>query len=139
MNIFNDIREAIAAKIESDSDKVQSAYAFPKSTLEGFPAAVIMPSENQSDYGSTQSDRVVFVFRIMLYYPVRDDEAGEEAEQALGAAVGELLFDVFRARDSLSSVCDHVEPAPSVFGDTTVGQGAYRTAEILLRCVKYIG
>lgn len=139
MDTFNEIREEIATKILTESDTIQASYAYPRSTLEGFPAAVVMPSENQSDYGSTQSDRVTFVFRVMIYYPIKDEGASEDSERHLGKAVAEIVFDIFRARSSLSNVCDHVEPAPSVFGETTVGQGVYRTAEVLLRCVKYMG
>jgi hypothetical protein len=137
MDTFNEIREAIATKVLT-ADSVQASYAYPRSTLEGFPAAVIMPSENQSDYGSTHNDRVVFVFRVMLYAPIKDEGAGEAAEQALGKAVGELVFDTFKSRDSLIEVCDHIEPAAGIFGESTVGQGVYRTAEVTLRCVKYL-
>lgn len=135
--IINDIRAEIASSIPTGSGQIfGAAYAYPKSTLAGFPAAVVIPSENEADYASTANDRAVFAFRVMIYYPMKKESEQEKAETAVGEAVGELIK-IFSPRGVLST-CDWVEPVPSVWGEAVVGEGVYRTAEVTLRCVKYL-
>ncbi len=135
-DIVNDIRAEIGSVTQSESEIFGAVYPYPKATLEAYPALIIMPSENISDYGSTQSNRIAFAFNLIVYYPVADEAAYEQAELALGEAVGELLR-IFSTRNPLTT-CDWVEPMPSVWGDTTVGDGTFRTAMVTLRCIKYV-
>ena len=135
-DIANDIRLAIAAKIEADGDGIFPAvYAFPKATLEKYPAVVVMPSENASDYGSTAEDKITFAFNLYVYYPIKKESEYEKAELAIGEAVGKLL-EIFSPRSSLESVCLWVEPVPSIWG-VTDGEVPYRYAQVTLRCITY--
>lgn len=134
--MIKDIRQAIIDKIEAEATQIQAVYR-TKSTFEGFPAAVVLPSDSESDFGTTQDDRYAFVFRIRVYYPMNQENEQEQAEIALEEALDELI-DIFKARNSLVSVCDWVAPLPFAWGEETVGDGVYRTASITLRCIKYI-
>lgn len=136
-DIVNDIREEIASVITSDSTIFKAVYGFPQAKLEGYPAVIVMPSENLADYGSTTQDRFTFAFSLIVYYPIPKQDGYEKAEIAIGEGVGELLR-IFSARRPLTT-CDWVEPAPSVWGETAVGDQPYRTATITLRCIKYVG
>lgn len=139
-DIANDIREAIAAKIEAESGVggtgiIPAVYAYPKATLEKYPAAVVIPSENLADYGSTVEDKLTFAFDVVIYYPIPKEAGYEKAELAVGEAVGEILR-VFSPRSSLEDVCLWVEPVPSVWG-VTDGDIPYRYAQVALKCVTY--
>lgn len=137
-DFINELRAEIAAYIleESDIFPTDSVYAFPKSTLSAYPAVVIMPSENISDYGDTEVNKLNLAFNLIVYYPMQTEGDQEDAELAVGEAVGELLR-IFSGRNELTG-CDWVQPAPSVWADVTVGEANFRTAMITLRCIKYV-
>jgi len=133
---FKDIRAAIVAKVD-ELAKVQKTYGYDPSTIEGIPAVVVSPSDNEADYGSTSQDRLVFVFKLRAYYTIAKETEAETAETALEEVVDEILTE-FKERNVLGSVCDWVEPAPSVWEYETRGEAVYRVAEVTLRCVKYV-
>lgn len=135
-DIVNDIRAEIAAKIEGDSEIFSAVYPWPKATLEGFPAVIVMPSENDADYGSTNSRELVFTFNLNVYYPTTKESEYEKTELAVGECVGELLR-IFLVKHPLTT-CDWVTPIPSIWGETTVGEATFRTAQVILRCVKHV-
>lgn len=135
-DIVNTIRAEIAAKIEADSELFSAVYPWPKATLEGFPAVIVMPSENEADYGSTESRQLTFTFNLNVYYPTTKEDEYEKTELAIGECVGELLR-IFLVKHPLES-CDWVTPIPSIWGETTVGEATFRTAQVILRCVKHV-
>ena len=132
---FKDIRAAIVAKVD-ELIKVQKTYGYDPSTIEGVPAVVVSPSDNEADYGSTLKDKIVFVFKLRAYYTIEKEAEEEEAETALEEVVDEILT-AFKPRDALGAACDWVEPIPSVWEYETRGDAVYRVAEITLRCIKY--
>lgn len=135
-DIVNDIRNEIAEKIENESSIFGAVYAYPKATLSGFPAVIVMPSENEADYGSTNSRELTFSFHLNIFYPTNKETEYEKTELAVGEAVGELLR-IFLVKHPLTK-CDWAEPVPSVWGETTVGEATFRTAQVILRCVKHV-
>lgn len=137
MNNFSAIRAAIKKVIDDNADTVQVAYAYERSTFEGFPAVIIAPSENQSDYGDSQKDRVVFVFKVRAFYPIKKETDHASAETALEKVVDELLT-IFFSRDVLGTACDWIEPMPGTWYYEERGEAVYRVAEMTLRCVKYV-
>lgn len=135
-DIVNDIRAEIAAKIESDSDLFAAVYPWPKATLEGFPAVIVMPSENDSDYEENDSRKLTFTFNLTIYYPTTKESEYEKTELAVGECVGELLR-IFLVKHPLTT-CEWVIPIPSIWGETTVGEATFRTAQVILRCLKLV-
>ena len=133
---FKDIRAAIVAKLD-ELTKVQKTYGYDPSTIEGIPAVIVSPSDNEADYGSTSNDRIVFVFKLRAYYTIEKEAEEEEAETALEEVVDEILT-AFKERNVLGSACDWVEPAPSIWEYESRGEAVYRVAELTLRCVKYV-
>lgn len=135
---INNIRAEIASVIEAvvGDGVIGVVYAFPKSTLSKYPGVVVMPSENSADYSSTGDDRMTFGFNLNIYYPVKTEAEYEAAETAIGEAVAELIR-LFTPRNALTT-CDWVDPVPSVWGEATVGEAVFRTAQVTLRCVKYL-
>ena len=133
---FKEIRAAIVTKL-GDIETIQESYGYDKSTFSGFPAVIVVPSDNEADYGSSQKDRLVFVFKLRAYYIIKKESDTGTAETALEKVVDEILTD-FRDRNVLGSACDWVEPMPSVWEYETRGEAVYRVAEITIRCVKYV-
>jgi hypothetical protein len=134
--MFSTIRTAIIDKINNDLTKIQVAYRTDRSTLEGFPAAVVSPSENEADYASTSNDRRTYAFKIRVYYPIKDESEQDGADIALEEALDEML-DAFSTRGALGSACDWIEPIPSVWQYEERDAGLYRMAELTLRCITY--
>ena len=135
--MFSTIRTAIIDKINSDDiTKIQVAYRTDRSTLEGFPAAVVSPSENEADYATTASDRRVYAFKVRLYYPIKDGSEQDSADIALEEALDEMI-DAFSTRDALGAACDWIEPVPSIWQYEERDAGLHRMAELTLRCITY--
>lgn len=134
--MFSTIRTAIIDKINNDLTKIQVAYRTDRSTLEGFPAAVVSPSENEADYSSTSNDRKVYAFKIRVYYPLGKESEQDSAEIALEEALEEMIT-AFSKRKVLGAACEWVEPIPSVWQYEERGESVYRMAELTLRCIKY--
>ena len=132
----NNIRAEIASVIESESDLFQAVYPWPKATLEGFPAVIVMPSENSSEYNSTSDRKMLFSFDLNVYYPTTNESGYEKTELAIGECVGDLLA-IFCKRHPLTT-CDWVTPVPSIWGETQVGEATYRTAKVILQCVMHV-
>ena len=134
--MFSEIRSAIINKINNDLTKIQVAYRTDRATFSGFPASVVSPSENESDWGSTRDDRRAYVFKIRTYYPIENESEQDAAELALEEALDEMI-EAFSQRNVLGAACDWVEPVPSVWQYEQRGEGIYRMSEITLRCIKY--
>ena len=141
MSQFNDIRDEIAVKL-SEAQSISKVYKAPRSQLEGYPAVVIRPSDNENDFHSNDRDRVVFAFRLFVYYSLPEESRAdgsdiEEAEEAIGDTVSEIVFDIFGSRGALTSA-DWVQPVTSTWTEVTAGSKPYLSSEVVLRCVKYI-
>lgn len=134
--MFSTIRTAIIDKINNDLTKIQVAYRTDRSTLDGFPAAVVSPSENEADYASTSDDRLVYAFKIRVYYPIKNESEQDSAELALEEALDEMIT-AFTARNALGSACDWLAPIPSAWQYEERADGLYRMAELTLRCITY--
>jgi len=135
--MFSTIRTAIIDKINSASiTKIQVAYRTDRSTLDGFPAAVVSPSENEADYASTANDKRVYAFKIRVYYPLGKESEQDSADIALEEALDEMLA-VFGKHDALGTACEWIYPVPSVWQYEERGDATYRMAELTLRCVTY--
>jgi hypothetical protein len=136
---INEIRQEIADLIETESvtsEIFAVVYAYPKSTIQDFPAVIVMPSENESDYAATDSRKMTFAFDLNIFYPTNKEIEAEKTELAVGEAVGEILR-IFTARNPLTN-CDWVIPVPSIWGEVTVGEATFRTATVNLQCIKYV-
>ena len=140
-DLFNDIWDAIVEKIQDTIDggnsRISKVYQDYREDIEGYPAVCVIPSENESDYNSTTDDKVNFVYKLVIYYPLPKEGEISDSGKALGRALGEML-QLFKARNSLGSACDWVFPAPSSWGFEQRGETTFRTAEVTLRCRKMV-
>jgi len=134
---FKTIVAAIDAELVANADKVSKVYPYERSTIEEFPAVIIAKSDNQADFGSTNNDRIEFVFKLRAYYPVPEEGEHADAELALTEVIDQLLT-IFRVKDVLGAACDWVNPVPSIWFYEVRSEAVYRVAEISLNCVKYV-
>lgn len=135
-NVFKDIRQKIADVIEAQSEKAAVVYRADRSSFDSYPAVIVVPSENATDWGdqSNQMYDITFIVRIHKDIPA---DGQEEAELILEEVVDELL-DIFRDPDVLTPACDWVQPVPAAWGYQDRETGPVRTADLRLRCRKYI-
>lgn len=135
--MFATITTAIIDKLNSnDITKISVAYRSERATLASFPAAVVSKSANESDYSSTADDKVVYAFKIRVYYPIKNEADYDNAEVALEEAMDEMRY-AFRTRGVLGNACEWVHPVPSVWEYEERGEAVYRVAELTVRCVAY--
>ncbi len=134
-DFINTLRASVADMIPVGEGEIFAfKSAWPVSDISSYPAVIVMPSENNTDYGTTYENRVSIVFELQVYYPL-DEAEPEKTERAVGKAVGELLS-IFSQKAGVPGTII-TRPVPSVWGDTTIGPKPYRTATVILTCVTY--
>lgn len=144
IDTFNNLRQAILTKIESDETTIQEAHFEERFTFDGSPAAVIGVSPNEGLYHSQKADRMTFVFRIRIYIPLVENETAfdhtHDIEERMGKAYWEVLrmFNQRGVLDGQGLAVEFVEPIPSFWDFEERGQGVYRFSEINLRCVCFV-
>jgi hypothetical protein len=137
--MYGTIRQSIIDLLNGESiTKIEKAYRTDRSEIEGYPAALVFPTENQSDYHETGSgsNKETYIFTIRILYPFTEGQ--EEADIALEESLDELIVK-FRERNVLGSAADWVEPVPGKWGYQTRGDGQFRVAEMNIKVVKYVG
>lgn len=137
MDYFNDIRQAVLDKIVAEESTIQEAHFEEVARFDGSPAAVIGVSSNEALYNSNTTDRITFVFQVRIYIPLPEGNATEEVERNMGKAYWDVLS-MFNSRKALGASADIVEPIPSIWGYEERGEGIYRFAEVIVRCVKFV-
>lgn len=136
--MYATIRQALIDLINSESvSKIQVAYRTDRSEIAGYPAALVFPSEHESDWHQTGvADRKeTYTFTIRVLYPFTEGQ--EEADIALEEALDELVG-VFRNSSVLGNAADWVIPVPGRWGYQDRGNGQVRVAELNIRAVVYV-
>lgn len=142
--MFRIIRQSIIDLINSPSVKhIQVAYRTDRSQVDGYPAALVIPTESQAEYHQTspESNKETYLFTIRIIVPITD-KGQDAADMKLELAVDELIA-ILRDRKALKDgdgnpVVDWLAPVPSSWGyqDREVGQ--CRIAQLNLQATKYI-
>lgn len=104
---------------------------------DGYPVAVVYPSENDSDYGSTEADKITFVFKVKLVSLMRTG-TDQQMIDDLMYDLGDSVINAFKSRGVLGNTCDWVQPVPSIWGTEDRGDAIHRTREFTIRCKKYV-
>lgn len=135
--MWQDIRQKILDVIQANSTKLQSVYRTDRSKFDGYPAAIIAPSDHESDYEDTKTYELTFVFTVTVFQSIAD--VGEDqADITLEKVVDELIT-LFLDRRVLGNTVEWVLPVNSRWGYQDRPDGQVRVAELKLRCRKYIG
>lgn len=131
--MWHTLRTAIIDKLKEPTvTKIAEAHRTDLSSFSNYPAAVVVPTDKQSDYHSTQQDRKVYAYTVVIYYPFTfgQDDADIELEKAV-----DQLESIFSDRNVLGSACLWVEPVVSRWGYVKTSKNEHRVAELVLKCV----
>lgn len=126
---------------------VQEVHDFDKSHFRGFPAVVVVPSENDSDFQATRERERVFAFSTRVFLEMTSDaQSGEgldETDRIMRAVVDDIVNEFDKPANArlsgnantTASTVLFIEPVPSQWGwDSARG---LRFAEIILRVHVY--
>lgn len=64
---YQNIRTKIQDKLELVGD-IQEVHRYPRLEFQGYPAAIIVPAEGDSDYETNAEDERIYAFNVQVYY-----------------------------------------------------------------------
>ena len=138
--MFTEIRQAIIDKLNSnDVQNIMEAHRTNQSKFASYPAAVVFPTQSESDYHETApgSNKETYIFTVRIFYPFIEGQ--EKADLAIEKSLDELIA-LFRSRDALGAgVADWIRPVPSVWGYEDRSTGTMRVAELKIEATKHVG
>lgn len=97
---WNTLRTQIGQLLEAESG-IQEVANYPKLNFAGYPAAIVVPSDNESDYETTSENERTYAFRVQLYYETKNTSISD-AVSNLGDVVDSVL-DTFDEEDQKGS------------------------------------
>ncbi len=130
------IRNAIVTLLEG-LNLFQAVYTSEVSNYAGYPVAIVTPSDNDADYGSTDADKVTFSFKVRIIYIIQKGSNQSDVDNKM-YDLSDAILNAFKTRGALGNVCDWVQPVPSVWSTEDRGEGVYRTREFNIKCKKYV-
>ena len=98
MTTYTTIRDQIKTKLEAIS-KIQEVHDYPVLKFGGFPAANIIPTDQESGYMTTIHNERTYVFEVHLYY-----DTEHSTLQTAMSALFDLVDDVLDSFDKDSQL-----------------------------------
>jgi len=134
------VKNAIVSKLQGIS-KIQQVYTYPETNLEGYPAAIVVPSDNESDYQTVSENQRDYGFIIALYVTLKD---GTGTPQNAYDTMYDLYDDVINTFDTdpyltgtislpASYTIVGVEPVPGQWGQDNELQAVVSTITLRVR------
>lgn len=136
-DIYKNLREAIMTYVEANADKVAVVYRADQPRFSEWPAVIVTPSDNDSDYGDTSMKKMDITFIVRAHYLMSQD-GQQEADEAMDEIIDQLLTIFLDSTVLDATACEWVNPTPGVWGYQDREVGMVRTAEIKLKCRKYL-
>jgi len=134
--------ENIIAKIKSILDAntlVQETYDYEEIKFEGQPCAVVVPSDNNSDYSSNVDNERVYGVKVYLFVARGENYYKDSVCESVTRELVDSVLDDFDKNWQLSGIelttgysMLYMEAAPSIWGYSN-REMAYRMAQIDLR------
>ena len=118
---------------------IHEVHDFDKGKFDGYPAVVVFPSENASEFATTSQNLREYVFTIRFHQPM--EKIGTNYHKDADRILRELLDEAITAFDtnfSLSGVVNWCKATPSSWGYQERDTGVVRIAEIKLSCMKLV-
>lgn len=131
-----DIRNAIVTLL-TNLGIFQAVYTSEVSEYAGYPVAIVTPSDNDADYGSTDADKITFGFKVRIIYLIQKGSNQSDVDDKM-YDLSEAILNALKTRGALGNVCDWVQPVPSLWNTEDRGEGVYRTREFTIKCKKYV-
>jgi len=125
------------------NDLIQETFDYEVEQFSGDPSCVIVPSENESDYNTTEENVRIYSFSIRLYVNRTIKPAGEDPKSDSDRILRNLVDSVLDDFDKDYTLTGITNPTgytfinsfalPSLWGYAG-REGEYRVAEINIRC-----
>ena len=117
--------------------RIQEVYDYDTIKFRGYPAVVIIPSDNESDYETTTENQRKYVFTIRVFVE-RKVNKPEEAESILRNLMDTMLDDLEKSANWTLTSANLpagytllvLHPSPSAWGYQDVDNATLRYAEI---------
>jgi hypothetical protein len=129
MSTFATLKAKVVT-ICSNNSYINVAYNYERSRIGKTPAAVIIASDNASDYDTTSQNMRTYGFTVKILVPW--DAKGAEAAESTLVEVIDSLLDDFDNDFTLTGSALMVEAAPSAWGWEERDK-IYRVATINIR------
>lgn len=99
---FGTIRPQIVTLLKTLSN-VEDAniVGYPKTNFSGYPAAYVIPSDNESDYETTSENVRVYAFKVAFFYTTK--QIGKEAALDRLEEIIDAALDLFDQEDQKGS------------------------------------
>ena len=120
--------------------EIKEVHDHDKGKFAGYPAAVIFPTENKSDFETTTQNLREYAFTIRLHEPmevVSGVTDHEKADRILRETVDNVITE-FDNKFTLNGAVNFCRATPSVWGYQTRESGVVRVAEVRLSCFKLV-
>jgi len=91
MGAFSNIKDKIKDKIDSNT-KIQETHEYPAIKFNGYPAATIVPSDNENDFETTTTNQRTYAFQIRLFQEIKHTTL-DEAYEAMYDLIDDVLDD----------------------------------------------
>lgn len=148
MSNWDSILSEIVTVLEG-IDSIENVSDYEKSQFSGFPAATVVPSEEESDFQATSERTRTYAFSIRCYQDMLSKQHPyspglEDADRILRKVVDDIVSEFDKpANARLSGNADTdghtvvlVRPVPSTWGYDS--ERNLRSAEIILRVVVHV-
>lgn len=93
---WNTLRSQVKSVIETVSG-IQEVASYPKIKFSGYPAAYVVPSDNEGDYETTRENIRTYSFIVRLFYETK--ESGVEAALNALEDIVDNCLDAFDQED----------------------------------------
>lgn len=133
MSTFSSIKAKIVTIVDANA-KVAEVHNYDKPTFDSSPAAIVVPSGNESDFITTAHNKRRYSFVVTLLVPY-DPQGASSAESTLVDLVDDLIDD-FDQDCTLGGEVLMMTAAPSAWGYQQ-REKLYRVATIALKCDAY--
>ena len=98
------IRNAIVTLL-TNLGLFQAVYTSEVSEYAGYPVAIVTPSDNDADYGSTEADKVTYGFKVRIIYLIQKGTDQSSVDNKM-YDLSDAILNAFKARNALGNVCD---------------------------------
>jgi len=115
---------------------IQEVHKYDKNKFTGYPAVVVVWTENESTRETTTQDLVKFKYNIRVHIEMKL-LGNEDADRVIRDVIGDIRSEL-DGNYSLNSTVDFIEPIPTTGGYQVREVGTVRVAEFELTANKLI-
>ena len=140
--MFTTLLNKIISILEAN-ELIQETYGYEAEQFSGDPVAVVVPSNNESDYNSNQENHRIYAYSIKLFVARSSegvDRKPTDADRILRNLVDSVLDDfdkdyTFSGLTVPTAYCMiNVFAVPSQWGYAGGREDEYRVAEVTIKC-----